>query len=329
MEEKKLAEGEKCMVAGAKSEKTGLFSRWKPDWDSAAAEYERAAACFRVAKAMPRAIDAFVRASQAHANLDSGFFMAAKHLESAAFIARDLKEAPKAADLYERASQLHQQDGRPDAAAEALMKGARVLEAVDAGSGADLAVRACGILEGEEDERVLRVCVETFKQAVALLLRQQQWDKAAGLLHKQSSIHGVLGQPHGVARCQLSALGARRAADQFAAAEADNDKALAAANGWAGSDEAALAETLLGAFSAQDEDGVAKAVGDQLFNHLENQVTHVARSLTLRSAGVPADRLNANLPVGSSAPLPPIAAGAGTGDFGEVAPEDELTDDLT
>ena len=167
-------------------------------------------------------------------------------------------------------------------------------------------------------------------QAVALLLRQQQWAKAAGLLHKQSAVHATLGQPHGVARCKLSAIVARLADDQFAAAEADNEEALGRADGWAGSDESAAAERLLAAFAAQDEEAVAKAVADQIFNHLENQVTHAARRLTLRSAGVPTDRLAASRPnAGSSVPLPAAAAGTATGDFGDVAPEDELTDDLT
>ena len=81
MEARKIKEGETALLAAAKCLKTSYF-KWKPDWESAASEYEKAATAFRVGKAVPRAIDAFCRASEAHEKFDSTF-MAAKHLETA------------------------------------------------------------------------------------------------------------------------------------------------------------------------------------------------------------------------------------------------------
>ena len=55
---KKKEEGEACMRAAAKAEKTSALSlKFKPDWESAYAEYEKAITCFKVAKDMQRAID--------------------------------------------------------------------------------------------------------------------------------------------------------------------------------------------------------------------------------------------------------------------------------
>ena len=54
MEQRKLAEGEKHMVAAAKCLKTRPFGRWKVDWEEAAAEYDKAATAFKVAKAPQR-----------------------------------------------------------------------------------------------------------------------------------------------------------------------------------------------------------------------------------------------------------------------------------
>jgi len=338
MEERKRAEGEKLMAAGAKCEKTSLFSRWKADWDTAASEYEKAATCFRVAKAMPRAIDAYVKASEAHSNLDNGYFMAAKHLETAAFICRDLKQMDRAAGLYEHASRLHQEDGRVDAAAESLCKGARVLEELDGPRGAALLVRACGLFDDEEDERILRGSVETLKQAVSFLLRAGRHADAAAILRKQSELHARLQQPHGVARVQLSLLVVLLGADDFEAAHSSYEAALVGADGFATADEAVVAERLINAYTAQSEEGVAACVKEQIFNHLENQVTRVARGLSLRSASVPVGMLTASggggggASDGGSAGTGGIAAAsavaASTGDFGEVAPEDEFTDDL-
>lgn len=47
--QRKKAEGEACMVAAAKAEKTSAMSfKFKPDWESAYAEYEKAITCFKV-----------------------------------------------------------------------------------------------------------------------------------------------------------------------------------------------------------------------------------------------------------------------------------------
>ena len=68
MEARKLAEGEKALLEAAKCLKSGWFK--KPDHEAAAAEYEKAATAFRVGKAIPRAVDAFCRAAEAHAHFD-------------------------------------------------------------------------------------------------------------------------------------------------------------------------------------------------------------------------------------------------------------------
>ena len=106
IEQRKEKEGDAELAQAAKCLKTGLMSRWKPDWESAAAHFEKAASCFRVAKAYPKAIEAFVKASEAHTNIDSDF-MAAKHLETGAVIARDSSKDPaQAATFFEMASKI-------------------------------------------------------------------------------------------------------------------------------------------------------------------------------------------------------------------------------
>ena len=150
MEARKLKEGEAAMAAGAKCKKTSLLGRWKPDWEAAAAEYERAATCFKVGKAFARAIDAYVGASEAHTQVEGQNYMAAKHLESAGFLARDLKEAAKAAQLYEQAAKFHEADGRRDNAAEAYCKAARVLEGADDARAAALLEEACALPDDED-----------------------------------------------------------------------------------------------------------------------------------------------------------------------------------
>ena len=328
MEARKLKEGEAAMAAGAKCKKTSLLGRWKPDWEAAAAEYERAATCFKVGKAYARAIDAYVGASEAHTQVEGQNYMAAKHLESAGFLARDLKEAAKAAQLYEQAAKFHEADGRRDNAAEAYCKAARVLEGADDARAAALLEEACALPDDEDEVGKLAAFVEVFKTAVALVLRTGQPGAAAPLLRQQAALHARLQQPHAVARCELSAVVALLAADDFRRARR---RAAAQMRGdGCRPDEADAADALVGAFAAQSDEALAACVGGQTFTFLENQVTRAAKALTLRSAAVPLGMLGGSAAVAPEVAAAAAAAGAGHHDFGELAPEDELDpDDLT
>ena len=115
MMQKKIAEAEAAFASGMKAEKAGVSCGFwgrmvgggSVDWDLAAADYERAATGFKVAKEHSRAIDAFERAAHAQGNLSEGEFMASKHLESAAFLALELKRHAAAASLYEQSATVH------------------------------------------------------------------------------------------------------------------------------------------------------------------------------------------------------------------------------
>lgn len=52
LSQKKQAEGEECMRAAAKALKTSAMSfKFRPDWETACAEYEKAVTCFKVSTA--------------------------------------------------------------------------------------------------------------------------------------------------------------------------------------------------------------------------------------------------------------------------------------
>jgi len=336
------------MRAAAKALKTSAMSfKFRPDWETACAEYEKAVTCFKVAKDMQRAIDASVKASEAHTHLDNKMYMSAKHLETAAFFARDLKRPDEAARLYEEAASFHQMDGEYGAAAEDLAKGGKALEGHDDARGGALMVAACENIDQIEEEGKLGMSVDVYKQAVSYMLRTAQLGAAATLLHKQMPVHHRLQQPHGVARAALSLVVVGLADDDFDGAEAAHHSALERGDGYAGSDEAGVGGKLLQGYTSQSEEALAVAVSSHLLAHLENQVTRTAKSLTLRSAGVPMHKIDrggggsggsggltssggsggGGAGTGSAGAGAGVLPLAGTGDFGEVAPEDELDDD--
>ena len=113
------------------------------------------------------------------------------------------------------------------------------------------------------------------------------------------------------------------------------EAALAKGTGFAGSDEADTAAELLGALASQSDEALAACVGRPVFGFLDNQVSLLARKLTLRTCAVPHSRLvgtsGAPADGGAAALAPPVAVslsgislgggGEATGDFGEIAPE--------
>ena len=328
MEERKIKEGIALMASGEKCLKTSMFGRWKPDWESATADYEKAATAFRVAKAWAQAVGAFEKAAQGQEQLGSGF-MAAKHVESAAFLAGagGLCDGASSAARYERAAALHQQDGRVENAAEALGKAAKALESSDPERAAKLMSAACdAFADDEADSSELRLIqsLDTYKTAVAFLLRAKSPAQAATMLQRQAQVSARVNQAHNVARCELSRVVALLAADRFQEAVEACDVAQQSGDGFAGTDEADAATALLDAYTSQSEDALSACVARQVFTFLDHQVTLAARALTLATASCP---VFAPLSGGDSSHGPASGGGGGlaegTGDFGEVAPEDE------
>lgn len=304
MEAAKEREGDVEMARGGKCLKTGVFSRWKPDWCEASAHFEKAATLFRAARAMDKAMDAFARASEAHANLDSAF-MAGKHLESAAIIARDIvKDQSKAATFFENASRVHLEAANVDAAAEALSKGGRAVEQQNPSRGCEMLIRACDLFDDVEEQNSRVNAVETIKtvctalkqmqrspharaspllQAVSYLIRTanektrgSQLRRAAELLEKQAALHAMLDSPHNVARCELSVVVVRLAADDFEGAIDSHERAVAIPGGYAASDDAFAATALFDAYASQNEEALKACTSNQIYNFLENQVSTYA-----------------------------------------------------
>ena len=139
-----------------------------------------------MAKDLQRAIDASVKASEAHSHLDQKMYMSAKHLESAAFFARDLKRPDEAARLYEEAASFHQMDGEYGAAAEDLAKGGRALEGHDNDHGGRrvVRVRARARVKARARARVQVVVNPNLprprRQAHGLGVREHRADRGGG-----------------------------------------------------------------------------------------------------------------------------------------------------
>mmetsp|Transcript_9275 Transcript_9275/g.23501 ORF Transcript_9275/g.23501 Transcript_9275/m.23501 type:complete len:349 (-) Transcript_9275:144-1190(-) len=344
---KKEAAG--AMAAGAKHEKVSL-TKWKPDWENALVEYEHAATCFKGLKDFPNAALAFSKAGNAAYKCEI-LAAAGKHYESAGLMYRDGKDLATAAEMYERSASSYFEDGAIDRGADALVKGARVIEPASVERAGELFERA--IAAWKEDEmKPVEFSLETYKAAVTFFLRTRQLERAVVALEEQLEAHAILKQANSAAKCVLSVVVAKLHSDDFAGAHAwlsELEFDLTRAEQMR-QEEAAIARELLDAFGAQSEEMLAAAVAKRAFVYLDSQALKLARELTLRTAAVPVEYVNRG--PGTAAPLlPPLPPPPGfdddseeqigtmaapaprtqaqpqLGDFGEVV--EDFGDDLT
>jgi tetratricopeptide (TPR) repeat protein len=353
------------MAEARKHEKVSL-TKWKPDWEAALGEYERAGTCYKGLKDYANAALAYSKAANAAYKIEivSG---AGKHYETAGSMLKEAKDLSGAADMFEKAAACFTADAATDRASEALVKGARAIEPESIERASELYTRAVAAWKDEE-ERPVEFSIETFKAACTFFLRTRQFRQAVVSLEELLGAHETLRQANSAAKCVLSIVIAELCADNYIGAF-DRLEALEMDPAYADicrQDESLIARELLDAFAAQDEKALELAIAKKQLNYIDSQALKLARGLTLQAAAVPLehvdgraaskgrahtttismDSLGAELP---RAPPPPHSSASGgaddgygappprrlpaaptkpaVGDFGEVL--DDYTDDLT
>ncbi|XP_059976926.1 gamma-soluble NSF attachment protein isoform X3 [Lagenorhynchus albirostris] len=172
-----LAKAEKCLKTG--------FLKWKPDYDSAASEYGKAAVAFKNAKQFEQAKDACLREAVAHEN-NRALFHAAKAYEQAGMMLKEMQKLPEAVQLIEKASMMYLENGTPDTAAMALERAGKLIENVDPEKAVQLYQQTANVFENEER---LRQAVELLGKASRLLVRGRRFDEAALSIQKEKNIY--------------------------------------------------------------------------------------------------------------------------------------------
>ncbi|KAJ8927928.1 hypothetical protein NQ314_019558 [Rhamnusium bicolor] len=168
---KKIEEGLEHVKSAEKSLKTSLL-KWRPDYENAADEYNKAATCFRNAKSFEQCKDCLLKAVECHKQ-NRALFYAAKALDQCILVCKELGDLREVASLAERAANMFQTHGSAESAAASLDKAAKILESqhpADALKLFDLAAdairRELGLHQQNESYRA------TGRLTVALVLVQ-------------------------------------------------------------------------------------------------------------------------------------------------------------
>ncbi|CAG8689495.1 32900_t:CDS:2 [Racocetra persica] len=332
MEDSKIQEALRYLEQGDKATEKNWFK--KPEWDVAGQNYEKAASCFKAARSYDQAIQAYQKASDALFKSDS-LFMAAKTTESAATIAAlHLKQPERAAEMYKKASDLYLANMSPDRAGEMLEKGARALEPVNVDSAIELYMAACSLFESEDRGRF---AIDTFRKAVAVMIKHKRYEAAVDILHRLNAIYQSISNQQGLNKTCLSIIITLLAAEDEV--EAKKQFQLFCLHAFVQSEESAIASALLDAFEQGDQDLLTQTVRKQTVIFLDNEIAKLARGLQVPGAisQLPTAQSNTSnnednyiIPyhVDEQRPLPPEPTEASTSTFAPNQTEIEDEDDI-
>ncbi|XP_071957481.1 gamma-soluble NSF attachment protein-like [Antedon mediterranea] len=272
--DKKLQEAKQLLDEAEKHMKTSFF-KWKPDLDSAAHSFEKAALCFKVAKHFEEAKQTYLRAADCHGQ-NKALFHAAKDFEQAAMILKDQKQYDEAVKLIKRASQLYRQYGSVDTAAIMLERAAKIMETPNPSEAIELYMKASEVAENEEK---LRQAVDLLGKAARLMVKMKFMSDAANVLKKERDMYIELENYQSSFRSTAVLVLVFLYTNDYVAA----DKIVKASfdlEGFAEHESSYLLQQLLEAYDNQDGEGVLKICKMPYFTYLDNEYAKLARGLT-------------------------------------------------
>ncbi|XP_078071843.1 N-ethylmaleimide-sensitive factor attachment protein, gamma b [Mustelus asterias] len=267
-----IATAEKCLKTG--------FLKWKPDYDSAASEYAKAAVAFKNAKQFDQAKDAYLREAESHQN-NRAFFHAAKAYEQAGMMLKEMQRLPEAVHLIEKASMMFIESGTPDTAAMALDRAGKLIENVNLKKAVDLYQQAASVFENEER---LRQSAELLGKVSRLLVRARRLDEAATSLLKEKNMYKEVENYPTCFKKTIAQVLVHLHRNDYVAADKCVRESYSIP-GFNGSEDATALEQLLEGFDQQDQDQVSAICNSPLFKYMDNDYAKLSLSLRVPGGG--------------------------------------------
>ncbi|NXS62211.1 SNAG protein, partial [Brachypteracias leptosomus] len=258
--------------------KTG-FLKWKPDYDSAATEYGKAAVAFKNAKQFDQAREACLREAEAHENNKATTPASSIPLT---FAFQEMQRLPEAVQLIEKASMMYLENGTPDTAAIALERAGKLIENVSPEKAVQLYQQAASVFENEER---LRQALEMLGKASRLLVRGRRLDEAALSLQKEKSIYKEIENYPTCYKKTIAQVLVHLHRNDYVAAERCVRESYSIP-GFNGSEDCAALEQLLEGYDQQDQDQVSEVCNLPLFKYMDNDYAKLGLTLVVPGGGI-------------------------------------------
>ncbi|XP_055319589.1 gamma-soluble NSF attachment protein-like [Sitodiplosis mosellana] len=271
--QKKVSEAQEHIRQAEKSMKTG-FLKWRPDFDVAADEYQKAATCYRVAKQLGQAKDYLLKASDCYKE-NRSLFHAARCYEQIILLLKEQNKTVEMVDFAHRACQLYQQQGSPEAGAGALEKTAKMVESKDPAAAINVLQHAVEVLMIEESSS--RQAAEHLSKISRLQIRIERYGEAADTIRLEIGIHQENANGAAIGRLTVALVLVQLVREDSVAAE----KAFKEWGNYCDVQEAVTLETLLQAYDDEDWEGVQRALQSPFIKHMDVDYARLANAIPL------------------------------------------------
>jgi len=272
----KVAEGDECVKKAEKYLKTSL-TKWKPDFDSAASEYDRAAVCYKNAKQLEKCLDAYLKGADCHEK-NGILFHAAKDKEQAALICKDLKRMDEAKSHMETAARLYAETGTPDTSAMALDKAAKFLEPIDPEKALEIYQKALSIVEDHPDKS--RMTGEFMSRISKIHLKLEQYDKAAESIAREVTTYISVQEVSKVGKLTTGLVLVHLLRGDSIAAQKAYQRAFGASN-FATTEDAQILPPLIDSYEKSDADRFQRFINHPHMKNLDNEYVRMMRKIKI------------------------------------------------
>jgi len=219
---------------------------------------------------------AYIKTALCYQNLDI-LFSQAKNLDAAGEMAKSDKSKEEAVSLFQKAGALYLENSQPDKAAETLVKAAKMLEDSDPAKASQIIGEACSIFESEDREIF---APNTFRYAISLAIKNEQYDQALDLLARLGKINLKLNQMNDLAKAHLTTIIIHLKREDSVSADRVYQEFMS--QGFSSSSEAKAAGELLDAMEKGSDEELKKVLAKQVFTFLDNQTIKLSRSLEIK-----------------------------------------------
>ncbi|CAG9824876.1 unnamed protein product [Phaedon cochleariae] len=269
---KKIEEGLEHIRNAEKSLKTSLL-KWRPDYENAADEYNKAATCFRIAKSHEQCKDCLLKAVECFKQ-NKALFYAAKALDQCILVCKELGDLREVASFAERAANMFQTQGNAESAAASLDKAAKILEAQHPADALKLYQHAAEVVMIQDSTRQ---AAEYINKVARLHVKLQQYDLAADAIRREMGLHEQNESYQATGRLTVALVLVQLTRGDVVAAE----KAFKEWGNYCEGAEVQTLEALLQAYDEEDAEGAQRALNSPFIKHMDVEYAILARDMPL------------------------------------------------
>ena len=253
--------------------KTSFFGNWNSDNDTAAHHFEKAGQLFKLGKSFSESLACYKKAA-GYYEASRVLFSVGKCNEAAAQCCKELGNSEEAHAYIVRAGDFFTQNGTSTSAVQCYIKGAEALAGSLPKEAAELYMRA-GQLERDNDH--VREAIKCLTGAKKIYARGKFYKECIAATQLCRELYEELESPEHVRKCNLTLVILHLArGDSIAARQSISGNV------------SGVADELINAVDAGDEDEISKLSTHGDVVYLDNEIARIAKFLSQDGAEVPA-----------------------------------------